>query len=186
MTYYFGGTGGGVWKTSDGGQTWFNISDGFFGGSIGAVTVSEWDPNVIYVGGGEKTVRGNVSHGYGMWKSVDAGKSWKNIGLKDSRRIPRIRVHPKNPDLVYAAVLGHLFGPNKERGVFRSSNGGENWEKILFVNNEVGAVDLVMDPGNPRVLFASFWRIKRTPYSLESGGAGIRFVEIDRWRRFLE
>ena len=172
MTYYFGGTGGGVWKTTDGGQTWFNISDGFFGGSIGAVTVSEWDPNVIYVGGGEKTVHGNVSHGYGMWKSVDAGKSWKQIGLKDSRRIPRVRVHPKNPDLVYAAVLGHLFGPNEERGVFRSSNGGESWEKILYVNDEVGAVDLMMDPTNPRILFASFWRIKRTPYSLESGGEG--------------
>ncbi len=172
MTFYFGGTGGGVWKTTDGGQTWFNISDGFFGGSIGAVAVSEWDPNVIYVGGGEKTVRGNVSHGYGMWKSVDAGKTWKNIGLTDSRRIPRVRIHPKNPDLVYAAVLGHLFGPNEERGVFRSSDGGNTWENILFVSNEVGAVDLVMNPNNPRILFASFWRIKRTPYSLESGGEG--------------
>ncbi len=172
MTFYFGGTGGGVWKTNDGGQTWGNISDGYFGGSIGAVAVSEWDPNVIYVGGGEKTVRGNVSHGYGVWKSLDGGESWKQMGLKDSRRIPRIRIHPKNPDLVYAAVLGHLFGPNEERGVYRSNDGGKTWERILFVNNEVGAVDLVMDPNNSRVLYASFWRILRTPYSLESGGEG--------------
>ncbi|MFQ5640519.1 MAG: glycosyl hydrolase [bacterium] len=172
LTFYFGGTGGGVWKTTDGGQTWKNVSDGFFGGSIGAVAVSEWDPNVIYVGGGEVTVRGNVSHGYGMWKSTDAGKTWKQTGLKDSRRIPRIRIHPKNPDLVYAAVLGHLFGPNDERGLYRSKNGGKSWERIKFVSNEVGCVDLAMDPSNPRILFASFWRIKRTPYSLESGGEG--------------
>ena len=172
MTFYFGGTGGGVWKTTDGGQTWKNISDGFFGGSIGAVAVSDWDPNVIYVGGGEVTVRGNVSHGYGMWKSTDAGKTWKQIGLTDSRHIPRIRIHPKNPDLVYAAVLGHLFGPNEERGLYRSKDGGETWERILFVSNEVGCVDLAMDPTNPRILFASFWRVKRTPYSLESGGEG--------------
>ncbi len=172
MTYYFGGTGGGVWKTTNGGDTWKNISDGFFGGSIGAVAVSEWDPNVIYVGGGEGTVRGNVSHGCGMWKSVDAGKTWKQIGLKDSRHILRIRIHPRNPDLVYAAVLGHLFGANEERGIYRSKDGGETWEKILFVNDEVGAADLVMDPVNPRILFASMWRVKRTPYSLSSGGEG--------------
>ncbi|MFQ5569044.1 MAG: WD40/YVTN/BNR-like repeat-containing protein [Rhodothermales bacterium] len=172
FTYYMGATGGGVWKTTDGGQSWNNISDGYFGGSIGAIAVSDWDPNVIYVGGGEVTVRGNVSHGYGMWKSVDAGKTWTQIGLEDSRRIPRIRVHPKNPDLVYVAALGHLFGPNEQRGVFRSEDGGETWEKILYVNDEVGAVDLAMDPSNPRVLFASTWRILRTPYSLESGGQG--------------
>ena len=172
MTYYFGATGGGVWKTTDGGQTWKNISDGFFGGSIGAVAVSEWDPNVIYVGGGEKTVRGNVSHGYGMWKSTDKGKTWESIGLEKTRYIPRIRIHPRNPDLVYAAVLGHISGPNQERGVYRSKDGGKNWESVLFVDNEVGAVDLVMDPSNPRVLYTSMWRLKRTPYSLESGGPG--------------
>jgi photosystem II stability/assembly factor-like uncharacterized protein len=172
MLFYMGGAGGGVWRTTDGGQNWKNISDGFFGGSIGAIAVSEWDNNVIYVGGGEKTVRGNVSHGYGMWKSTDAGKTWQQIGLKDSRRIPRIRIHPKNPDLVYVAALGHLFGPNDERGVYRSKDGGATWERILFVSNEVGAVDLMMDPSNPRILYASTWRIKRTPYSLESGGEG--------------
>jgi len=169
---YFGATGGGVWQTKNGGQSWKNISDGFYGGSIGAVAVSEWDPNVIYVGGGEVTVRGNVSHGNGVWKSTDAGKTWKHMGLKDSRRIPRIRIHPRNPDLVYAAALGHLFGPNKERGVFRSKDGGETWENILYVNDEVGACDLILDPNNPRIIYASTWRIKRTPYSLESGGEG--------------
>jgi photosystem II stability/assembly factor-like uncharacterized protein len=171
-TYYFGGVGGGVWKTLDGGETWKNVSDGFFGGSIGAIAVSEWDPNVVYVGGGEVTVRGNVSHGDGMWKSTDAGKSWSFIGLKESRHIPRIRIHPQNPDVVYAAVLGHLFAPNPERGVYRSKDGGKTWERILFANENAGAVDLAMDPTNPRILFASTWRVRRTPYSLESGGDG--------------
>jgi photosystem II stability/assembly factor-like uncharacterized protein len=170
--YYFGGTGGGVWKTTDAGSSWENVSDEFFGGSIGAVAVSEWDPNVVYVGGGEKTVRGNVSHGDGIWKSTDAGKTWSFSGLEDSRHVPRIRIHPRDPDLVYAAVLGHLFGPNEERGVYRSKDGGASWERVLFVNASAGAVDLAMDPTNPRVLYASMWRVLRTPYSLESGGEG--------------
>ncbi len=171
-TYYFGATGGGVWKTTDGGRSWKSVSDGTYGGSIGAVAVSEWDPNVVYVGGGEVTVRGNVSHGDGVWKSTDAGKTWKHSGLTDSRHIPRIRIHPKNPDLVYAAVLGHLFGPNEMRGVYRSKDGGAHWDRVLYVNDKVGAVDLVMDPVNPRVLYASMWNVRRTPYSLESGGPG--------------
>lgn len=170
--FYFGGTGGGVWKTSDGGRTWENISDGFFGGSVGSVAVSEYDPNVIYVGGGEVTVRGNVSSGYGIWKSEDAGKTWKFKGLKNSRHVPRIRIHPRNPELVYAAVLGNIYAPNEERGVFRSKDGGDTWEKVLFVNDEVGAVDLTLDPANPRILYASTWRVRRTPYSLSSGGEG--------------
>jgi len=171
-TYYFGATGGGVWKTIDAGATWKNVSDGFFGGSIGAVAVSEWDPNVIYVGGGEVTVRGNVSHGDGVWKSTDAGATWKHVGLADSRHIPRLRIHPKNPDLVYAAVLGHLFGPSEMRGVYRSKDGGATWERILFVSADVGAADLTFDPTNPRILYASTWRVRRTPYSLDSGGPG--------------
>jgi photosystem II stability/assembly factor-like uncharacterized protein len=170
--YYFGSTGGGVWRTRDGGQTWENISDGYFGGSIGAVAVSEWDNNVIYVGGGEKTVRGNVSYGYGVWKSVDAGKSWQQVGLKNSRHISRIRIHPKNPDIVYAAVIGDLYKSSEERGVYRSTDGGKSWERILFANADAGAVDLTFDPNNPRILYASTWRIRRTPYSLESGGEG--------------
>ncbi len=170
--FYFGSTGGGVWRTQDGGQTWENISDGYFGGSIGAVAVSEWDNNVIYVGGGEKTVRGNVSYGYGVWKSVDAGKTWEQMGLENSRHISRIRIHPKNPDIVYAAVMGDLYKSTQERGVYRSTDGGKNWERILFANADAGAVDLTFDPTNPRILYASTWRIRRTPYSLESGGEG--------------
>ena len=172
LLYYFGATGGGVWKTQDGGQSWSNISDGYFGGSIGAVAVSEWDPNVIYVGGGEKTVRGNVSHGYGMWKSTDAGKTWTQIGLESSYHIARIRIHPKNPDMVYAAVMGNLYRDTEERGVYRSMDGGITWEQILFVSPAAGAVDLIMDPTNPRILYASTWKIRRTPYSLSSGGEG--------------
>jgi hypothetical protein len=172
QTYYFGATGGGVWKTANGGGSWENVSDGYFGGSIGAVAVSEWDPNVIYVGGVEKTVRGNVSPGDGMWKSTDAGDTWRKVGLEDSQHISRIRIHPKDHNVVYAAVMGHLFGPNGQRGVFRSIDGGTNWERILHVSDEVGAVDLAMDPTNPRILYASFWRVLRTPYGLESGGAG--------------
>lgn len=172
MTFYFGGTGGGVWRTDDGGSTWRNISDGYFGGSIGAVAIAPSDPNIIYVGGGEGALRGNFSHGDGMWKSVDAGKTWEQIGLEDSRHIPRIRIHPKDPNVVYVAALGHASGPNQQRGVFRSTDGGENWKRVLFANEDAGAVDLVMDPNNPRVLFASTWRVKRTHFSLESGGDG--------------
>ncbi len=170
--FYMGSTGGGVWRTNDGGAHWENISDGYFGGSIGAVAVSEEDPNVIYVGGGEVTVRGNVSSGSGMWKSVDAGKTWESIGLKNSRHIPRVRIHPKNPDLVYAAVLGDLFKSSNERGIYRSKDGGKTWKNILFVNEDAGAVDLILDPNNPRIIFASTWRVRRTPYSMESGGEG--------------
>ncbi|MFN6090698.1 MAG: WD40/YVTN/BNR-like repeat-containing protein [Cyclobacteriaceae bacterium] len=170
--FYMGATGGGVWKTNDAGNTWRNISDGFFGSSIGSVAVSEWDNNVIYVGQGEGTIRGNVSYGHGMWKSTDAGKTWIFVGLKESKHIPRIRIHPKNPDLVYAAVLGDLFKSSEERGVYRSDDGGKNWKRILFANANAGAVDLCMDPNNPRILYASMWRAKRTPYSMESGGEG--------------
>lgn len=170
--FYFGSTGGGVWKTENAGTTWKNISDKFFGGSIGAIEVSTWDPNVIYVGTGEETVRGNVSSGNGIWKSEDAGATWSFIGLEDSRHITDIVIHPKDPELVYASCLGHLYGPNEMRGIYRSKDGGKNWERILFINNEVGTVDIVMDPTNPRVLYAAAWRVIRTPYSLESGGEG--------------
>ncbi len=170
--FYMGATGGGVWKTTDAGNTWKNISDGFFGGSVGAIAVSEWDNNVIYVGNGEKTVRGNVSSGDGMWKSVDAGKTWKHIGLTNSRHIPRIRIHPKNADIVYAAVLGDLYKSSDERGIYKSVNGGISWKKVLFANTNAGAIDLIIDPNNPRILYASTWNVRRTPYSLSSGGDG--------------
>ena len=170
--FYFGATGGGVWKTTDGGRSWGNISDGFFGGSIGSVEVAKSDPNVIYVGGGEKTVRGNVSSGYGIWKTVDAGKTWTQMGLEKSRHIPRIKVHPTNHDIVYAAAMGNIYKPTQERGIYKSTDGGKNWKKVLFVNDQAGAVDLTLDPNNPRILYASTWRVQRTPYSLSSGGDG--------------
>lgn len=170
--FYMGTTGGGVWKTNDAGNTWENISDGFFGGSVGAVAVSESDNNVIYVGMGEKTVRGNVSSGDGIWKSENAGKTWRHIGLKNSRHIPRVRIHPKNPDIVYAGVLGDLYKSTQERGVYKSTDGGETWRKVLFSNADAGVVDLIIDPNNPRILYATTWNVRRTPYSLSSGGEG--------------
>lgn len=170
--FYFGATGGGVWKTTDGGRTWANISDGFFGGSIGAVEVAQSDPNVIYVGGGEKTLRGNVSSGYGMWKTEDAGRTWISAGLKESRHIPRIRIHPKDHNIVYAAVLGNIYKPSEDRGIYKSMDGGQTWRKTLYANDQAGAVDLVLDPNNPRIIYASTWRAQRTPYSLISGGEG--------------
>ena len=170
--YFFGSTGGGVWKTENGGQSWENISDGYFGGSIGAVAVSNSDPNVIYVGGGEKTLRGNVSYGYGMWKSENGGETWKSIGLKHSRHISRIRIHPANADILYVALIGDIYQSSSERGVYRSLDGGSTWEKILFANEQAGAVDLILDPNNPRIIYASTWRVRRSPYSFESGGEG--------------
>ena len=171
-TFYFGATGGGVWKSDDAGNTWKNISDGYFGGSIGAVEVAQSDPNVIYVGGGEVTVRGNVSSGYGVWKSVDGGKTWESKGLPESRHIPRMRIHPDNPEVVYAAVLGNIYKASTERGVYKSTDGGNTWRKVLYVNDMAGAVDLIIDPTNSRVMYASTWRVQRTPYSLSSGGPG--------------
>ncbi|MDT7832458.1 glycosyl hydrolase [Flavobacteriaceae bacterium S356] len=170
--FYMGSTGGGVWRTTDAGNTWQNISDGFFGGSVGAVAVSEWDNNVIYVGNGEKTVRGNVSSGDGIWKSVNAGKTWEHMGLKNARHIPRVRIHPKNPDIVYAGVMGDLYKSSNERGVYKSIDGGKTWSKKLFANKDAGVVDLIIDPNNSRVLYATTWNVRRTPYSLSSGGDG--------------
>ena len=174
MVFYFGATGGGVWKTVDGGINWEVISDGsvFGTGSVGAIGLSDSGPNTIYIGMGESPIRGNVSHGDGVYKSTDAGKTWKRFGLEDSRQIPRIRVHPRNPDLVYAAVLGHVWGPNEQRGIFRSKDGGKNWERILFRSNKAGASDLIMDPTNPNILYAGFWEVYRRPWTLESGGPG--------------
>lgn len=170
--FYFGAAGGGVWKTLDGGRNWENISDGYFGGSIGAVEVAKSDPNVIYVGGGEKTLRGNVSSGYGIWKTENGGKTWTSAGLKNSRHVPRIRIHPTNADIVYAAVLGNIYKPTQDRGIYKSTDGGKTWSKKLFVNDQSGFVDLSLDPNNPRILYASSWRAQRTPYSLSSGGDG--------------
>jgi len=173
MTFYFGACAGGVWKTTDGGTYWENVSDGFFKtAAVGALAVAESDPNVIYAGTGETTIRGNVSHGDGVYKSTDAGASWTNVGLAETRHIAKIRIHPTNPDLVYLAALGHAFGPNRERGIYRSKDGGATWEQILFRDEETGACDLAMDPHNPRVLYAALWRARRTFWSLDAGGEG--------------
>lgn len=171
-TFYFGATGGGVWKTIDGGSNWKNISDKYFGGSIGCVSVAPSDNTILYAGEGESTLRGNVSEGFGIWRSDDGGRSWKNLGLKDTRHIIRIVIHPKDPNTVWVAAIGHLFGANTERGVFKTTDGGKTWKKVLHVNGQTGCSDLIMEPGNPSVLYAATWRIQRTPYSLESGGDG--------------
>src|SRR5262245_27628069 len=173
MVYYFGATGGGVWKTTDGGINWEPVSDGsvFGTGSVGAIALSDSDPNTVYVGMGESPIPGNVSHGDGVYKSTDGGKTWKRIGLEDTRQISRICVHPKNPDIVYVAAQGHVWGPNEQRGVFRSKDGGKTWQKVLYRGDKAGASDLTMDPNNPNVLYAGLWEVYRKPWTLESGGS---------------
>ena len=169
--FYFGACAGGVWKTDDAGTYWYNISDGYFKtASVGAIAVSESDPNVIYVGMGEACIRLDVSYGDGVYKSTDGGKTWIHLGLEDTRHIARIRIHPHNPDIVYVAALGHAFGPNKQRGVFRSTDGGKTWEHVLFTSEDAGAADLSLDPHNPRVLYAALWQARRNFWSLTSGG----------------
>ena len=174
FVFYYGATGGGVWKSTDGGINWESVSDNsvFGTGSVGAVAVSDSDPNVVYVGMGESPIRGNVSHGDGVYKSTDAGKTWKHVGLADTRQISRIRINPKNPDVVYVAALGHVWGPNAERGLFRSKDGGKTWEKIFSRGDKAGATDLIIDPTNPSILYAGFWEVYRKPWTLESGGPG--------------
>jgi len=171
-TYYFGATGGGVWKSTDGANTWSPVFDKDGSPSIGSIAVAASDPNIVYVGTGEGCIRGNIGQGDGVWKSVDAGKSWKNVGLKDSRSIGKVIVNPRNPDIVFVAALGHPFGPNTERGVFRTTDGGKTWDKVLYKNENTGAIDVAFDPQNANILFASLWETRRSPWSLSSGGPG--------------
>ena len=171
-TYYFGATGGGVWKSIDGANTWSPVFDKDGAPSIGSIAVAVSDPNVVYVGTGEACIRGDISHGDGVWKSVDAGKSWKSVGLKDTRAIGKVIVNPHNPDVVFVAGLGHPFGPNTERGVFRTTDGGKTWDKVLYKDENTGAIDVVFDPQNPNILFASLWEARRAPWILSSGGPG--------------
>ena len=170
--YYFGTTGGGVFKTTDGGITWAPITDKYFGGTIGAIGVSESNPDIVYVGAGEYPIRGNVSHGDGVWRTSDGGKTWVSLGLADTRQISRVRVNPTNPDVIYVGALGHVFGPNAERGVYKTTDGGKTWRKILYRNDSTGITDLVLDPNNPEIIYAAFWQAWRTPWQLVSGGAG--------------
>ncbi len=170
--YYFGTTGGGVFKSLDGGQSWAPVTDKYFGGTIGAVAIAPSSPDVVYVGGGEYAMRGNVSHGDGVWKSTDAGKTWTSLGLKATRQVSRIRIHPTNPELVYVAAQGNVWAPTPDRGIYRSKDGGKSWDKVLFRDDSTGASDLAMDPSNPNVLYAAFWQAGRTPWMLNSGGKG--------------
>jgi photosystem II stability/assembly factor-like uncharacterized protein len=173
LVYYFGATGGGLWKTTDGGATWKPLADKFLKtASVGAVAIAESDRNVIFAGMGQAPIRGNTSHGDGVYKSTDAGATWTNVGLQDTQQISRVRIHPANPDIVYAAAQGHVWGPNEDRGVYRTLDGGKTWKKVLFVDDKTGASDLVMDPTNPRILYAAFWQVHRKPWSLENGGPG--------------
>ncbi|MGE5235815.1 MAG: WD40/YVTN/BNR-like repeat-containing protein [Acidobacteriota bacterium] len=190
-TFYFGGTGGGVWKTVDDGANWQPVSDkDFKTGSVGALAVAGSDPNVVYAGMGESPIRANLSAGDGVYRSTDAGKTWTNVGLRDAGQISRVVVHPKNPDDVYVAVQGHAWGPNAERGVYRSEDGGKTWKRVLFVDDRTGACDLAMDPNNPRVLFAAMWQAVRHPWEFVSGGPGSGLYRStdggDTWKKLTE
>ena len=191
LTYYLGATGGGVWKTTDAGANWRPVSDAFFkAGSVGAIAVSESDPEVIYVGMGESPIRGNLSSGDGVWKSTDAGRSWGNVGLAATHQIARVRIDPTNSDVVYVAAQGHPWGPNPERGIFRSRDGGKTWQKVLFVDDATGASDLAIDPLNPRILYAAFWQVVRLPWDFISGGPGSSLWRStdggDSWKKLTE
>jgi photosystem II stability/assembly factor-like uncharacterized protein len=181
-----GTTGGGLFKTSDGGLNWRPTSDAFFGGTIGGIAVSETNPDIVYVGTGEGPIRGNVSHGDGVYRSGDGGKSWTYIGLAETRQISRVRINPKNSDEVYVAAEGHVWAPNPDRGVYRTMDGGKNWKKILFRNDSTGVTDLAMDPADPKVLYAAFWQAGRKPWMLSSGGAGSGIFKTtdggDNWK----
>ncbi|OLC58566.1 MAG: glycosyl hydrolase, partial [Chloroflexi bacterium 13_1_40CM_4_68_4] len=162
-----------MWKTTDAGLYWENVSDGHFRrSSVGAIAVSASDANVVFAGMGESCIRGNVSHGDGVYRSTDSGKSWQHVGLDDTRHIAKVRVHPSDPDVVYVAALGHAHGPNPQRGVFRSRDGGRTWQKALYRGPKAGASDLSLDPNNPRILYAAFWETVRRPWELVSGGPG--------------
>jgi photosystem II stability/assembly factor-like uncharacterized protein len=171
LTFYLGATGGGIYKTVDGGNRWVPVGDGQLKlGSVGAIAVADSDPNVVYAGMGEGDIRGNASHGDGVYKSTDAGHTWTHVGLTDTQQIGALKIDPKNPDIAYVAAMGHMAGPNDERGVFRTKDGGKTWQKVLFKNNLAGAVDVAIDPTNSRVLYATIWQVIRKPWTFESGG----------------
>ncbi|HXF25456.1 MAG TPA: glycosyl hydrolase, partial [Gemmatimonadaceae bacterium] len=173
LEYYFGATGGGLWKTTDAGQSWKPVTDGQIqSSSVGAVAVSESNPDVVYIGMGETDIRGNIMQGDGIYKSTDGGKKWTHMGLAETQAVAKIRIDPRNPDIVYVAALGHPSAPNPERGVFKSTDGGKTWRKILYRNDRSGAIDLSMDPNHPEVLYAALWEAYRTSWQMSSGGPG--------------
>ena len=173
--FYMGGVQGGVWKSTNYGETWTNISDGKLpgvGDPIGALAVAPSNPKIVYAGTGEADIRSDFDTGDGVYKSTDAGKTWSYAGLRDTHMISKLAIDPRNPNVVYAASMGHVFKANAERGIFKTTNGGASWHKILFVDDKTGGVDLVMDPRNPSVLYAAMWQAQRVPWKLTSGGAG--------------
>ncbi len=189
-TYYFGATGGGVWKSTDGAMTWKPVFDKEAVSAIGSLAVAPSDPNIVYVGTGEACIRGNISHGDGVYKTLDGGKTWKNVGLNDSRAIGKVIVDPKNSDIVFVAALGHPYGPNTERGIFRTMDGGKTWQKVLYKDENTGGIDIAFDPNNSHILFASLWQARRTPWSLSSGGPGSGLYRSNdggtTWKRLEE
>ena len=186
--YYFGATGGGLWKTIDGGNDWFPVTDGQIkSSSIGAVAVAETNPDIVYIGGGETQLRGSITQGEGVYKSTDGGKNWRDLGLKETQAISRIRVHPTNPDIVYVAALGHPYGENEQRGVFRSVDGGNHWQKILYVSDRAGAADLIIDRTNPKILYASTWQVYRKTWKMWGGGPDSKlFKSLDGGDTWIE
>ena len=160
-TYYFGATGGGVWKSTDGAMTWSSVFDKEGTSAIGSIAVAGSNHNVLYVGTGEACIRGNISHGDGVYKTLDGGKTWKNVGLHDSRAIGKVIINPTNPDIVFVAALGHPYGPNQERGIFRTTDGGKTWDKVLYKDENTGGIDVAFDPHNPNILFAALWQARR-------------------------
>src|SRR4029453_10807869 len=172
LEYWMGTTGGGVFKTTDGGINWQPTTDKYFSGTIGAITVDPKNPDIVWVGGGETCIRGNVSHGDGVWMTKDAGKTWSYMGLKETEQIGAVAIDPRSSDVIYVAALGPVFTANEHRGLFKSTDGGKTWNKVLFVNDSTGAVDFQFDPSNPDVMYVAFWQAGRTPWSLSSGGAG--------------
>src|SRR6056297_1932831 len=169
--YYFGAVGGGLWKTVDGGLNWKPVTDGqISSSSVGAVAVAETNPDIVYIGTGETQLRGNIIQGDGVYKSTDAGETWENVGLRDTQAIARVRVHPTDPDIVFVAALGHPYGPNEQRGIFRSKDGGATWDKVLFASEKAGGADLIIDRRNPETVYASIWEVYRTPWKMWGGG----------------
>ncbi len=170
-TFYMGATGGGVWKTTDFGLNWENISDGFFASpSIGAIAVLQSDPNILYVGTGSDGIRSNIIIGKGIYKSTDAGKSWMHIGLTDAGQIGAVEIHPTKPEVIFVAAIGQAFQPNTERGVFRTKDGGKSWKKVLFIADTVGVSDIEFAPGDPNIIYATAWRVERKPWTIISVG----------------
>src|SRR3954463_1603065 len=165
-TFYFGSVGGGVWKTTNAGRTWLPIFDSQPIASIGAITAAASNPDILYVGTGEADMRSQISYGNGMYKSTDAGKTWRHLGLDNTRQIGRVLVDPRNPDIVFVAALGHVYGANPDRGVYRTRDGGATWEKVLFKSNDVGAIDLNFDPTTSQTIYASLWNTRRPPWSI--------------------